>query len=141
MRRLALSLAVSALAVVAVLASRPAAATSATPAKEACVKTFQRQRTCTDAFIPALVDARVSVNKPKGIAEEAAKPGGRDALIKQALEEWKTDSTDTAIDATCTRIASSPRGPAVSAMAAQCAAAADCAAFVQCVVPLMKPSL
>ena len=33
-----------------------------------CVQGFQRARTCTDDYIPALVDARVKVDHPPGIA-------------------------------------------------------------------------
>src|SRR5690349_12778655 len=61
-----------------------------------CVSFFQRQRECTAEFIPTLVAKRVELDKPAGIAAEDA-ANGRDALVAQANEEWKTDSTDEAI--------------------------------------------
>ena len=133
----------AAAAVVAVFAftARPADATAASTAKDACVKLFERQRTCTDQFIPALVDLRVSVDKPKGIAAEGTKPGGRDSLIKKALEEWKNDSTDASIDSLCTRMSSSPKAATLEPITAQCVPSADCSAFVKCVIPMMKPTL
>jgi len=140
MIRFAVAAAVAVLAVVA-LNARPATAAANTTAKEACVKVFERQRACTNDFIPALVDLRASIDKPKGIAAEAAKPGGRDALIKQALTEWKSDSTDAAIDQTCGRIANSPKSAGATQMADTCVSSPDCPGFVKCVIPLMKQTL
>ncbi|HEU4614383.1 MAG TPA: hypothetical protein VFS15_19945, partial [Kofleriaceae bacterium] len=36
--------------------------------KAVCIEAFTRSRECTDDFIPALVDARASVDQPPGIA-------------------------------------------------------------------------
>lgn len=141
MIRIAFAAGAAALVAVLALNARPATAAASTSAKEACVKVFERQRACTTDFIPALVDLRASVDKPKGIAAEAAKPGGRDALIQQALSEWKNDSTDAAIDATCSRIASSPKAAGAKTMADSCVSSPDCPGFVKCVIPLMKQTL
>jgi hypothetical protein len=108
-----------------------------TPAQQAsCVTLFERQRTCTESFIPALVDLRVSLDRPKGIAA-TAKSDGRDALIAAALAEWKTDSTDASIAKTC---ASMPPG-AVTPQMNTCLAASSCPAFSQCLVPLMRTTI
>src|SRR5438067_7192500 len=71
-------------------------------ATASCVRLFQRQRTCTQDFIPALVDLRRSLDRPAGIAQ-----GDRQETIAAALEEWKSDSTDEAIGTTCDRMAPS----------------------------------
>jgi hypothetical protein len=109
--------------------------------KDTCVKLFQRQRACTDTFIPALVDLRVSIDKPAGIADEAKKAGGRDALIAKAKEEWKTDSTDESIGKTCEKIAAAPNAGAMLAASEKCVAQPACGAFVDCIIPLMKKQM
>jgi hypothetical protein len=136
MRRLIVAAAVTTVAAAVLLLPRLARATAAGPEKTACVQVFERQRACTDAFIPALVDARRSVDRPAGIAQV-----DRNELITQALAEWKDDSKDEAIDATCTKLVLTSKGPATSQMAQSCLAQTGCDAFVQCVVPLLKQSL
>lgn len=116
-----------------------ATATERTP-KEACVQTFARQRECTDVFIPALVDLRVRIDRPAGIAAAAEKEG-RDALVKTALEEWSNDSQDPAIDATCERMLSGGMGDKQKAIADRCLATADCQAFTDCVLPEIEQML
>lgn len=113
----------------------------ATQAQALCVQSFQRQRECTDTFLPALVDARVRFNKPDGIADMDKKEG-REALVAQAREEWKTDSTDEVIADTCTGMVehgalNGEMGAAVS----QCLAAADCGAFVPCQIKIIEQHL
>src|SRR5262249_51908761 len=124
----------------ALLIPRLATATVTGPAHETCVKTFQMQRQCTAQFIPALVDLRISLAEPRFMADEAAKPGGREALIQQALGEWKDDSADGAIDKTCSHM-TAWRNAAAVAKADACLAATDCDAFVACVMPLVKENL
>ncbi|HUS66382.1 MAG TPA: hypothetical protein VMZ28_17640 [Kofleriaceae bacterium] len=103
---------------------------------DVCVATFERQRACTDTFIPALVEARVQADRPAGIAE-ADRSEGRDALVAKAMDEWKQDSTDESIAATCKKIVdSAPAGTADAAEA--CLAESDCGAFSTCAVDLAK---
>ena len=108
-----------------------------------CVQAFQRQRECTDEFIPALVDARVRKNAPPGIAEKDQELG-RDKLVEMALAEWKADSTDEAIEQTCTDMQSKmppeQLQPATDQIA-QCVAADGCTAFVDCLIPVIEPQL
>lgn len=109
------------------------------PAVQAsCVKMFERQRTCTASFIPALVDLRVSLDKPAGIAA-AVKKDGRDAMISAALEEWKSDSTDAAIATTCGSMPA-PRTASLTSME-KCLDTANCQAFSECVIPLMRSTI
>jgi hypothetical protein len=110
----------------------------------ACVALFQRQRACTDTFIPALVDARVKLNVPAGIADDAKQQGGRDAIIAKAKEEWKEDSKDDAIKATCDRMvaaASDDEKQQVSEDGASCVEKSSCDEFTTCVMPLVEAHL
>ena len=141
MRRLVIALAATTAIALAVLLPRLASATASGPAKAACTRTFERERMCTDAFIPALVDLRASLDKPSGITAEVAKAGGRAALITQALDEWKSDSTDEAIDSTCTRMVLTSKAAAMTSAADTCLSVPDCDGFVRCVIPLMAPHL
>ncbi|HEY8142585.1 MAG TPA: hypothetical protein VIG06_07940 [Kofleriaceae bacterium] len=104
---------------------------------DTCVAAFNRQRECTDAFIPALVDARVRTDHPAGIAAKD-KELGRDALVAGALEEWKSDSTDEAIHATCTKITDDELegAPELIQKAEACLKETDCNAFSACAVDI-----
>jgi hypothetical protein len=104
-----------------------------------CVSGFQRQRECTDTFIPALVAARVAADKPPGIAAKDAEIG-RDALVATAMEEWKTDSTDEAIDANCTSLLAehAPSPEQIEAMKG-CMAQTECQAFTDCTLQVVGP--
>jgi hypothetical protein len=110
------------------------AATSASP-HEVCVQMFQRQRSCTDQFIPALVDARARLDMPAGIAAQVK--ADRAGVIAQANTEWASDSTDAAIEQTCTRITDDPDVPT----AQSCLAKAGCDPFVSCIVPVLEKHL
>ena len=106
--------------------------------KALCVELFTRARTCTNEYIPALVDARAKYDKPPGIAD--AVKNDRNAVIQEALGEWKNDSTDASISATCDKVgaelASAPQSDVDAARA--CLAKPDCAAYTTCVMPLFE---
>ncbi len=109
-----------------------------------CRDSFARQRTCTDDFIPALVDARIELDMPAGIAAEGKKEGGRDALIKQAKEEWSKDSEPTAVAAQCKDMSEKmpvEQKAEVSGALSQCLASSDCGSYVKCVTPVTKKML
>jgi hypothetical protein len=108
-----------------------------------CVQAFQRQRECTDEYLPALVAARVRKDAPPGIAAEDAQLG-RDALVARAREEWQADSTDAAIEETCTQLASTMPSEHQQQMldhGRQCLATDTCSAFVDCVMPMVEGML
>lgn len=103
---------------------------------DTCVAAFRRQRECTDVFIPALVDARVRHDNPAGIAAKD-KELGRDALVAGAREEWASDSTDEAIDATCTKLTGNGAGtPELIQKAEACLAKSSCDEFSACAVEI-----
>ena len=103
-------------------------------AHQTCVAVVRRQRECTDAFIPALVDARVRADMPPGIAQKD-KEVGRDALVAMALEEWASDSTDQAIDATCDKAADHPE---LIEKSQACMNQSACDAFSACTVEILS---
>jgi len=108
-----------------------------------CVQAFQRQRECTKEFIPALVDARVRRNAPPGIADKD-KELGRDKLVEMALEEWKTDSTDGAIEQTCASMEGKmppDQQQKATEQVGQCLGAEACTAFVDCLIPVIESQL
>jgi hypothetical protein len=126
----------------AVPKSEVGASSEAPDAKAVCVQMFVRQRECTDTFIPALVDARVRHDVPPGIAAKD-QSGGREALVALAMEEWKADSTDEAIDATCTKM-TGPGGPDLSGAietAKGCLAESACEAFTPCAIGIVEGHL
>ena len=105
-----------------------------------CVKIFERQRTCTAEFIPALVAARVKANKPRGVADKD-RAEGRERLVKQALEEWKTDSSDPSIARTCSGVGAGMPPAQRQAMQKQgeaCLAEVGCQPFVDCILPAIS---
>lgn len=106
-----------------------------------CRDSFAKQRTCTDDFIPALVDARIELDLPAGIAAEGKKDGGRDALITQAKSEWAEDSKPDAVAAQCKdmsgKVPADQKAELMEAHA-KCLAIADCKAYVECVMPITK---
>jgi hypothetical protein len=102
-----------------------------------CVTLFERQRTCSAEYVPALVDIRVRHDLPAGIAA-ADREGGRAALVAEAQAEWAQDSTDEAIAATCRHIVDGTDPAALDRhreQARACLAASDCAGFVACIAP------
>ena len=122
----------------AAAAPRTAQPASAGDAKSLCVEVFTRNRTCTDQYIPALVDLRARYDQPAGIAAEVA--AHRDDVIAQAKTEWASDSQPAAIDATCTQIASSmgPGDQSQMAGAQACLEKQDCGAYTACIMPYFE---
>ncbi len=106
-----------------------------------CREMFARERTCTDDYIPALVDVRIEMDLPAGIAAEGKKEGGRDALIKQAKEEWSTDSAPDAVAARCKegqgKVPEEQKAELMAANA-KCVPITECKAYVECVIPITK---
>jgi hypothetical protein len=112
------------------------ASTPANPDHDLCVAIMTHSRTCTDQYIPALVDARAQVDHPAGIKAEVAKD--RDGVIAQAKQEWSTDSLDPNIEKMCSQ--PMPGADAMRADATACQAKTDCGEFSACIVPIMAHS-
>ena len=129
--------------------SSPASATASKTAAAAgdaqarCQAFFARARECSQAYIDNLVDLRIEVDNPPGIAAEA-QGGGRDALVAKALEEWATDSQPENTARTCAdAIARMPpeHVEGMLAQSEQCMAPADCDAFGACSKELQRPMI
>ena len=122
-------------------ASKTAASAGDTQAR--CQAFFARARECSQAYIDNLVDLRIEVDNPPGIAAEA-QGGGRDALVAKALEEWATDSQPENTARTCAdAIARMPpeHVEGMLAQSEQCMAPADCDAFGACSKELQRPMI
>jgi hypothetical protein len=112
------------------------AATTATD--EICRALMQRQRACSATFIPALVDARVKVDNPPGIAARDNE-SGRVALVQEAFTEWASDSKDEAIDKLCDAMAQSispTKDTELRTSVSACLAKEGCGGFVACATPI-----
>lgn len=113
--------------------------TAAADPKASCVAVLQRMRTCTDQFIPALVDLRIRYDRPAGIAAPAAAKG-RDALVAGAFKEWAVDSSDEHIAELCGDI-DKKMTPALQELVDAghgCLGQQTCDAAVACVIPLIE---
>ncbi len=112
--------------------------TEATAAEALCVQSSQKQRECQDLFLPALVDLRVRLDKPEGIAA-MDKEQGRAALVEVAREEYKSDSTDEAISGMCSQISKkmADNKDAV-AETRRCLEAKTCEEMVPCQIKVLE---
>lgn len=111
-----------------------------------CRQAMSKSRSCTDLYIPALVDARIQVDRPPGIAAQGNTPAGRDHLIEQARTEWQNDSTPEAIDATCSKMVGAVPDDQRDELGSQVATCLDpdhaaCDAFVACIIPVERAQL
>lgn len=123
--------------------STPAAAEGDPDAVAACETFMARARDCTDDYIPALVDLRIELDLPAGIAD-FARTDGRDAVIAKAMEEWATDSQPAALAANCQRVTTSmpaEQRDAMAPAAAACLAQTACDAYATCAIELMRPHM
>ncbi len=105
-----------------------------------CVELLTRQADCTDAFIPALVAARVSADVPEGIAALDAEKG-REALIAMALEEWKVDRQPANIEASCEKVDTATTAEERERMipvVRDCLASETCESFTACAIPIVS---
>jgi hypothetical protein len=119
-------------------AATPATAQKASTtddSKATCIATMTKARTCTDDYIPALVDARAQADVPPGIADAVKKD--RNAVVAEAKQEWATDSQDANIAGMCEKMAGDPSvTPDELATAKDCNAKTDCKEYTSCVMPL-----
>ncbi|MBL9019826.1 MAG: hypothetical protein JNL83_36920 [Myxococcales bacterium] len=107
-------------------------------AQQLCVETMTKNRTCTDEYIPALVDTRAKLDKPPGIAEKVK--ADRAAVIAQAKVEWAEDSKDENIARQCqamTEHMTEDARPMMDALRA-CLAKDACGDYVPCVQPVFE---
>lgn len=116
----------------------PAQAASTADFQTACMTVQQRNRTCTDDFIPALVDMRARKDLPPGIKDAVAQD--RAGVIAHAKEEWATDSTDEAFARQCQDLGTRVTTENVEAGKA-CMAKDTCAEYVPCILAVMDATM
>jgi hypothetical protein len=116
-------------------APAPAKPTAADDSRATCITVMERNRACTDDYIPALVDARARHDNPRGIAE--AVKTDRDAVIAEARGEWAEDSKDEAIGRTCDAMIQQIQrvGAGDLETSRGCLAREACGDYVSCVLP------
>jgi hypothetical protein len=117
-------------------ASSPAPAAPAADPVAVCKAFFARQVTCKAQFIPALVDLRIRLDRPAGIAARA-KAEGRDALIAIAHKEFETDGTNAQRTASCEQMALKAPPQAMAPLKA-CVDAKTCDEYSTCAMPLIQ---
>lgn len=104
----------------------------------ACMTVMQRNRTCTDDFIPALVDMRARKDLPPGIKDAVAKD--RASVIARAKEEWVTDSTDEVFARQCQTLGDQATPENIAAGEA-CMAKESCGEYAPCILAVMDNSM
>lgn len=118
--------------------TQPASASIPAEAQQLCVETMTKNRTCTDEYIPSLVDTRAKLDKPPGIAEKVK--ADRAGVIAQAKAEWAEDSKDENIARQCqamTEHMTEDARPMMDALRA-CLAKDACGDYVPCVQPVFE---
>lgn len=108
-----------------------------------CVALMERQRECTNEFIPALVAKRIELAKPSKIVA-LEQEIGRDALVREAKKEWAEDSTDARIESVCGKIVKGlPQEAQEHAqhISTTCLGSEECSEFVRCIMPLVETHL
>jgi hypothetical protein len=116
----------------------PPAARTADDVVPMCKRHWAHKVTCTDDYLPALLDLRVELNKPAGIGDEV-KTQGRDAMLATARTEFARDSEPAKVEELCGMMATKmppERVDQVLDQADKCEAAADCKAFATCAVAI-----
>jgi hypothetical protein len=112
-----------------------ASASAAAPASphDICLVAMKKSRSCGDLFLPALMDARVKNDRPKGIAARF-KAEGREKMLSIAREEFKTDYSDESIARHCKELSEKPADVQERVIAGDrsCLAKTDCTEFVAC---------
>jgi hypothetical protein len=123
-------------------ASSPDPAATARPAalQAQCEAFFARARTCSEPYVAGLVDVRIELDRPPGIADRA-RAEGREPLVAQAMEEWETDSQPENVTRMCAgSMTNMPaeQTQAMSAAAERCMAETACDAFATCAADMHR---
>jgi hypothetical protein len=116
----------------------PATKQSTSPAPDACIQVMTKNRTCTEEFIPALVDSRAKLDTPAGIKDQVAKD--RDGVIAKAKVEWAEDSKDENIAKMCAHMPADLSAANLDAAKA-CLAKDACGEYVACITPVFEKHL
>jgi hypothetical protein len=114
----------------------PPAAHTAADLGPLCLQHYAHEQRCADDYLGALLDLRISVDMPKGIADEA-KAKGKPALVELARVELARDLAPEKVDAICKAMATQTPPDQVQHLVTdgqRCAAAPSCKEFAACAV-------
>ncbi len=113
--------------------------------KAICTEEIQRERACQDDFVPMIVDTRIKLDLPQGIASRGKTD--RAALVAEAKKEFLEDYAPEKLPTICERRqaqAAQPPPAAVKEMKASsdaCRATTSCKAFTACMAPILEKVL
>ena len=101
-----------------------------------CRAHYAHEQTCADAYLGALIDLRLELDQPPGIADEE-KTKGKPAMIELARTEFTRDTAPEKVDAICNAMAAKTPPDQVEPLFTEgthCAAMTDCKQFAACAV-------
>jgi electron transfer flavoprotein alpha/beta subunit len=109
---------------------------------------LKRQLKCMDTFVPMIVDTRIKLDIPRGMAARGKDQASREELIAIAKREFVVDKAPerhrTICDGRQAIVEAMPpdRLKALLAMGADgCLAEADCHGFTRCQAPVLEKML
>jgi len=112
------------------------AAHSAADLGPLCRAHYAHEQTCADDYLSALIDLRVELNQPPGIADEV-KIKGKPATLELARAEFQQDTAPAKVDAICNAMATKTPAAQVGPLfkdGTHCAEMTDCKQFASCAV-------
>jgi len=128
----------------AAAAPGPARAHSVPDMRATCALEIERQIACVEQYIPMIVDVRIKLDLPAGMAARGKDEAGRQALLVEAREEFPEHYSRDKIPAICERRqAMAEQMPPellaeLNALGPDCHTAPDCAAFARCTAPVVE---
>ena len=125
----------------------PGTAPAVPDLRAACAEEIRRELTCEADFVPMIVDARIRLDLPPGMAARARGPDGRDGLVAEARAEFAEDYAPDRIETICNH--RQARAASLSPEALEdlrrdngaCTGATDCRAFTACMAPILEKLL
>jgi hypothetical protein len=112
--------------------------------RASCAAELKRTFECGDTFVPMIVDTRIKLDLPAGIAARGKDPAGRAELIATAHREFAVDKAPDKHREICERrqaiVDAMPpeRLKAMQASMPICPTTADCQAFARCQQPILE---
>lgn len=116
--------------------SPPTAAHTAADLGPLCRAHYAHQQKCADDYLSALIDVRVELDQPPGIADEE-KAKGKPAMIELARVEFQRDTAPDKVEQMCNAITEHVPADQVEKLYAEgthCEAMTDCKQFASCAV-------
>jgi hypothetical protein len=109
-----------------------------------CAAELKRTFECKESFVPMIVDTRIKLDLPAGIAADGKDAAGRAAIVAKAHQEFAVGKAPDQHPAICERrqamVDAMPaeRVKAMQASMPTCPTSADCQAFTACMQPILE---